>query len=487
MLPTSHKGAWNIIGRLFLFHILGILKAVSFVEISRTEKMASKVLVVDDEPDVESLFRQFFRSQIKKGELTFVFAENGSDALDKLRVYPDIDVVFTDINMPVMDGLTFLEKKKENNHLQKTVVISAYGDMQNIRTAMNRGAFDFITKPITFEDLQLTLVKSIEEMELLKKGIEAQKSLIQSQHEKEIALIEKAEAQQQAMQSLQEKEKLILFQNELLESQVAERTKEVLYQKELLEIKNKEIMDSIHYANSLQKAILPPENELRTLFPQSFIFFKPKDIISGDFYWFNSKADKIIVVAADCTGHGVAGALMSVLGTSLLNQIVNEKGITVPDQILKKLNNSVINSLNKSEADAHAGMDVAICSMDLKSMKLEFSGAKRPILILRKGELLQYTGDKFSIGSQYWDNESFTHHSISILTDDSIYLFSDGFVDQFGGENGKKIMTSNFKELLISIQNNKMREQGILLNEYFESWKGKNEQVDDVMVIGIKI
>ena len=120
-------------------------------------------------------------------------------------------------------------------------------------------------------------------------------------------------------------------------------------------------------------------------------------------------------------------------------------------------------------------------------MKLEFSGAKRPILILRNGGLLQYTGDKFSIGSQYWDNETFTLHSISILTGDSIYLFSDGFVDQFGGENGKKIMTSNFKELLISIQNNKMREQGILLNEYFESWKGKNEQVDDVMVIGIKI
>ncbi len=449
--------------------------------------MANKILVVDDEPDVENLFQQFFRSQIKKGELTFVFAENGSVALEKLKTDSEIDVVFTDINMPVMDGLTFLGKKKENNLLQKTVVISAYGDMQNIRTAMNRGAFDFITKPITFEDLQLTLIKSIEEMELLKKGIEAQKNLILMQHEKEIALIEKAEAQQQALQNLQEKEKLILFQNELLESQVIERTKEVVYQKELLEIKNKEILDSIHYANGLQQAILPPENELRSLLPKSFIYFLPKDIISGDFYWFHSSDDKIIIVAADCTGHGVAGALMSVLGTSLLNQIVNEKSVTVPAQILKQLNSSVINSLNKSETDSHAGMDIAICSIDMKNMNLEFAGAKRPLWIIRSGELLQYHGDKFSIGSQFWDNESFANHSISILPNDSVYLFSDGFADQFGGEFGKKLMTNNFKEELMFIQNKNMNEQGKLLGEYFEKWKGINEQVDDVLVIGIKV
>lgn len=449
--------------------------------------MLNKILVVDDEPDVESLFRQFFRAQIKKGELTFVFAENGSVALDKLKSDPEIDVVFTDINMPVMDGLTFLEKKKENNLLHKTVVISAYGDMQNIRTAMNRGAFDFITKPITFDDLQLTLIKSIEEMEMLKKGIEAQKNINQMQHEKEIALIEKAEAQQQALQSLQEKEKLILFQNELLESQVTERTKEVLYQKELLEIKNKEILDSIHYAKSLQEAILPPENQLRNLLPQSFIFFLPKDIISGDFYWFESTGDKIIIVAADCTGHGVAGALMSVLGTSLLNQIVNEKGIQTPSLILKQLNSSVISSLNKSDADSHAGMDIAICSIDLKSKTIEFAGAKRPLWIIRNGELISTSGDKFSIGSQFWDKESFTNHSISIATNDSVYLFSDGYADQFGGEHGKKLMTTNFKDLLISNQNKNMNEQRIVLSEYFEKWKGSNEQVDDVMVIGIKI
>ena len=449
--------------------------------------MASKIFVVDDEADVESLFRQFFRVQIKKGELTFVFAANGSVALEKLIADQEIDVVFTDINMPVMDGLTFLEKKKENNLLHKTVVISAYGDMQNIRGAMNRGAFDFITKPITFEDLQLTLIKSIEEMELLKKGIEAQKNLIQVQREKEIALIEKAEAQQQALQSLQEKEKLILYQNELLESQVIERTKEVVYQKELIEIKNKEILDSIHYAKSLQEAILPPENELRGLLPQSFIFFLPKDIISGDFYWFESTGDKIIIAAADCTGHGVAGALMSVLGTSLLNQIVNEKHIQSPSLVLKQLNNSVVGSLNKSDSDSHSGMDIAVCSIDIKNKIIEFAGAKRPLWIIRNGELLITSGDKFSIGSQYWDKELFTNHSISILHGDLVYLFSDGFTDQFGGEHGKKLMTNNFKELLIYNQNKNMNEQRILLGDYFEKWKGNSEQVDDVMVIGIKV
>ncbi len=178
---------------------------------------------------------------------------------------------------------------------------------------------------------------------------------------------------------------------------------------------------------------------------------------------------------------------MSVLGTSLLNQIVNEKGIQTPSLILKQLNSSVISSLNKSDADSHAGMDIAICSIDLKSKTIEFAGAKRPLWIIRNGELISTSGDKFSIGSQFWDKESFTNHSISIATNDSVYLFSDGYADQFGGEHGKKLMTTNFKDLLISNQNKNMNEQRIVLSEYFEKWKGSNEQVDDVMVIGIKI
>ncbi len=449
--------------------------------------MPNKILVVDDEPDVEHLFTQFFRSRIKKGELVFVFAENGLVALEKLKADYEIEVVFTDINMPVMDGLTFLGKIKEHELLQKAIVISAYGDMENIRTAMNHGAFDFITKPITIDDLNVTLEKAIREMEILKRGIAAQNNIESMQHEKEIALLEKAEAQEEALKNLKEKEKLILYQNELLEAQVNERTHEVIYQKELLERKNKEILDSIHYAKGLQDAILPPENQFRSLFPESFIFYLPKDIVSGDFYWIDSTDDKILIVGADCTGHGVAGALMSVLGTSLLNQIVNEKGVTVPSDILNHLQNSVINSLKKSEADTHAGMDIAICCFDLKKNELQFAGAKRPLWLIRNGELIIYSADKFSIGSQYYENESFTNQNIAIQKDDSIFIFSDGYPDQFGGEKGKKLMTNNFKELLLSIQSKSMNEQWILLNQYFQNWKGNNEQVDDVMVIGIRI
>src|ERR1041384_398769 len=210
----------------------------------------TKILVVDDEADLERLITQIFRKPIKNGELSFVFAENGAVALEKLIADPLIDILFTDINMPVMDGLMLLTKIKEHNLLQKAVVISAYGDMSNIRTAMNRGAFDFVTKPIDFEDITTTLTKAIHETEIFKEGLTAKSNL-------EKALSEKAEAQQQALHNLQEKEKLILNQNEMLEKQVAERTVEVIHQKELIEIKNKEILDSIRYAKHLQEAILP--------------------------------------------------------------------------------------------------------------------------------------------------------------------------------------------------------------------------------------
>ena len=206
--------------------------------------MPVKILVADDEPDLQDLIRQIFRSRIRKGEFTFDFAENGAIALEKLRNDPEIEVLFTDINMPVMDGLTLLSNIKQEGLLQKAIVISAYGDLKNIRAAMNGGAFDFVTKPIEISDLETTLVKAIAAMEILRKGLEARNSLEQ-------ALIDKADAQQRALEAMQENEKLILLQNESLERQVEERTAEITRQKEIIELRNKEITDSIHYAKLL--------------------------------------------------------------------------------------------------------------------------------------------------------------------------------------------------------------------------------------------
>ncbi|MFI5219845.1 MAG: SpoIIE family protein phosphatase [Bacteroidia bacterium] len=288
----------------------------------------------------------------------------------------------------------------------------------------------------------------------------------------------------------QEKEKKQILENQKseLELKVVERTQEVWQQKEVIEIKNKEITESLIYAKRIQSAILPDIKLIYKALEQSFILYLPKDIVSGDFYGFAQKNNRVIIAAADCTGHGVAGAFMSMIGTALLNQIINEKNISEPAQILNELNDGIIHSLKQKESDSNDGMDISLCSIDLIENELKYAGANRPLWLIRNSELFIYKPNKFPIGGlQVQQEEKFAQHSVSLQPGDAIYLFSDGFADQFGGENGKKMMTNKFKELLLSIQHMKMREQEQHLRNYFEKWKGNYEQVDDVLVIGIRI
>jgi sigma-B regulation protein RsbU (phosphoserine phosphatase) len=450
--------------------------------------MAHKVLVVDDEPDLQILIRQKFRAGIAKGELSFDFALNGAEALEKVDSDPSYELILTDINMPVMDGLAFLNGLKERNNTAKAVVISAYSEISNIRIAMNRGAFDFITKPIELSDLEVTMHKAFREMEIFRQGMEAKENLVITTIEKDKAIMEKLEAQQQALQNLQEKEKLILFQNELLEKQVAERTAEVIHQKELVEIKNKEILDSIYYAKHVQEAILPDVKQIHAYFPDSFVLYCAKDIVAGDFYWMEKQGDKKLVVAADCTGHGVAGALMSMIGISLLNQLVNEKKVSEPSDILAQLHEGVVASLKQTDNNSNDGMDIAICSYDGNRRSLTFSGANRPLWIVRNNALLEYPANKVPVGGlQVSHSEKFIQHEIALEKNDAVYIFTDGFADQFGGEMNKKLMTKKFKETLLSISDLNMSGQQVFLKNYFDEWKGTQEQVDDVLVIGIRV
>lgn len=269
---------------------------------------------------------------------------------------------------------------------------------------------------------------------------------------------------------------------------VDERTLELNNKSKELELKNREITDSIVYAQRIQNAILPDVNKIASVFNDSFILFLPKDIVSGDFYAFFLKDDRAIIVAADCTGHGVAGAFMSMIGSSLLNRIIIEKGITQPSIILDQLHVAVIESLRQTESESNDGMDVSICSFNLKENKLEYAGANRPLWLIRNNELEIIKADKFPIGgTQIFRTTNYTNHSLELKPSDAIYISTDGYADQFGGENFKKIMTAKFKELLLSIQHLSMTEQKISLHDFFNNWKGANEQVDDVLVIGIKI
>ena len=306
----------------------------------------------------------------------------------------------------------------------------------------------------------------------------------------EINLIEVKALSAKSIEQEKEKQKILETQKEILEVQVEERTSKISEQKTIIERKNKDITDSIDYAKTIQEAILPTKALKHLLFPDSFILFKPKDIVSGDFYWFTEKNGKKIIAACDCTGHGVPGALMSMIGNNILNQIVNEKGITSPEEILNQLHKEIRNTLKQGEqSNTKDGMDIALIAFN-SELEIEFAGAQRPIWIIRnQGEpsLIELKGNKFAIGGLQSETErAFTGHKISLHKNDSIYIFSDGFADQFS-DTEKKLMTSRFKELLISLQQKSMQEQETFLDRFSEDWRGKREQIDDILVIGIKI
>jgi serine phosphatase RsbU (regulator of sigma subunit) len=255
-------------------------------------------------------------------------------------------------------------------------------------------------------------------------------------------------------------------------------------QKNIVEEKNKEILDSIAYAKRIQSAILPPSKLVKEYLQESFILYKPKDVVAGDFYWMEHKDGKILFAAADCTGHGVPGAMVSVVCNNALNRSVREHGLTAPGEILTKTREIVIQEFEKSEEEVKDGMDIALCS--LKDNTLEYAGAHNPLWIIRKGEIIETKANKQPIGK--FDNpEPYTTHTFDLEPGDSIYVFSDGYVDQFGGEKGKKFKARAFRELLLSVQDKSMEEQKVIIDEAFESWKGDLEQIDDVCVIGVRI
>lgn len=281
-----------------------------------------------------------------------------------------------------------------------------------------------------------------------------------------------------------------------MEEKVRERTAEVVRQKEEIEKQSEQIAelyeqvkDSILYAKRIQEAILPSKEEINNSLKNSMVLFRPKDIVSGDFYWFSQKHDRAIIAAADCTGHGVPGALMSMIGSSLLNEIVNEKGILEPAAILLALKHGVINALNKQSTGEQTkdGMDIAICSIPKEGNKFEYAGANNPLWMIRNGEILETRADRQPVGF-FGDNlhTPYTNHTIEVEPNDVIYIFSDGYADQFGGPNGKKFKYSQFKKLLIEITDKKMVDQREILNTRIEDWMGDEEQIDDILIIGIR-
>lgn len=274
-----------------------------------------------------------------------------------------------------------------------------------------------------------------------------------------------------------------------LQKIIQERTAEIREQKDLIEEKNKDIMDSIKYARRIQETILPSDAKMKKYLPNSFVLYKPRDIVSGDFYWMMHRDDITIIAAADCTGHGVPGAFMSIMGVTFLNEVAAKKEVNSSAEVLNQLRANIIGSLSQrgEEGATKDGMDIALLALNWKSMTVQYAGAYNPLYLIRDGELLETKPDRMPIGLHQRDQEPFTNHIVDLKKGDVMYIFSDGYIDQFGGPKGKKFMSKKFKELLLEVHQKPMDEQKEILIQRNLDWRGEIEQVDDIIVIGIRV
>ncbi len=274
------------------------------------------------------------------------------------------------------------------------------------------------------------------------------------------------------------------------EQEIHKQKKLVESSNRLLESKNDDILSSIQYAKRIQEAVFPPEDRVQRDIPLSFIFYRPKDIVSGDFFWFHSLNDnRYILAVADCTGHGVPGAFMTVIGSNLLNQIVIENKIIAPGKILDELDLRLTSTLRQEKEHrglVQDGMDISIILIGRSKKGINFSGAKRPAIFMHNGKLEEFKGSKLSIGGLRTETKHFEEILIPYEEDDCLYLYSDGIVDQFGGEQNKKLTTKRLREKIITISALSIHDQSRQVEELFDSWKGQNEQTDDALMIGIR-
>lgn len=277
--------------------------------------------------------------------------------------------------------------------------------------------------------------------------------------------------------------------NDTLEHKVEERTEALQKEKEIVELNSKEINESIQYAKRIQASILPPMQRLKDGFLDSFVYYQPKDVVSGDFYWYEKVKGKPLFAVVDCTGHGVPGAFMSIIGYTQLNEIVNQQKITDPGVILRELDKRVRIALNQNalnDKNSKDGMELGLIHVDYAQNKIEFAGAMRPMYLVRNGELQIFKGSKFSIGGVSLREKEFTTTRITMQPGDSIYVFSDGYPDQFGGPNGKKFMTKNVADMLRNIAHLPMIEQDKIVKHTIKQWMQNEDQVDDILICGIK-
>jgi serine phosphatase RsbU (regulator of sigma subunit) len=275
-------------------------------------------------------------------------------------------------------------------------------------------------------------------------------------------------------------------QNQILKEEVEKQTADIQAQKQLIEKQKEDILDSIRYAQRIQNAILPTQKTLTQVNFETMIFYRPKDIVSGDFYWATQVGNKAIVVVSDCTGHGVPGAFMSIVGQNMLQTAINSQKITSPKQMLESLDKQML-QLFENDNRVHDGMDIAILAIDNQENSITFAGAKRPLYFIREGSFQEIKGAPYAIGGHHVVyGKNFVEFTLQIQPNDIFYLCSDGYADQFGGTEDKKFMLKNFKNLLLKIHHLPFALQQDILLDNLLSWQGENKQTDDILIVGLR-
>ncbi len=384
-----------------------------------------------------------------------------------------------------------LSEKVEELTLLNDKLKQAITHAGSIQSNLNQQKFEIELQKFEIEKRNIELEKAFKKSSI--NHIKLQKAFLQNEeHRKKLQYL--LDELQEKNHRLEAQFDEIMAQRDYIEKQneeiQAQRDMALVQRDKILE-QQEEINDNILYASRIQQALFPQKELMDQLLPNHFVLNKPKDVVSGDFYWISQNRQKTVIAVSDCTGHGISGAMMSMLGTAFLNEIITNNDITNSALILEQLRNRVISSLHqdisKNMVYSRDGMDISICIIDIVDYSLEYSGANNPIYIVRNSELIELKADKMPIGIHEFHNEPFSTQKIDILPNDFILMFSDGFADQFGGKKGKKLKYKNFKEILINLENIPIDKRGNHLNNQFNSWKDTQEQIDDVLVLGFTI
>lgn len=404
------------------------------------------ILYIDDEESNLRIFRINFKRYYRVFTTTSV-----QEAYKILRENP-ISLIITDQKMPEMSGTEFLKSIINEYPDVIRIVLTGFADIQDIIQAINDcHIHQYVTKPYENGEMKKIIDNALETYRLAKE----RKDLIEQLKEA----------------------------NEHLEEKVAERTAQ-------LEQTTQKLLDSIRYAQRIQRSVLPSEESLKNFFQDAFVFYKPKDIVGGDFYALFDKGDKIILAVGDCTGHGVPGALMSMLGDTLLRSVIDYKEEHSPDKILNFLREGVARTLRQEDTANQDGMEIGVLAYHLYSRTIEFASSYRDLIYFQDGELKEIKADKINIGGTVYGDEQFNLHTLPIQMATVCYLFSDGYQDQFGGELNRKIGSKKLKELLTQIHTRPMYEQKEILETFLKEWmkmQPNNEQMDDILIVGVKI